>query len=69
MEVRVDPDLCEANGVCTGLAPSVFALRDDETLQIQQPPPDADPKVLERARKAVTLCPKGALTLLDASEQ
>lgn len=30
--VEVDFDLCEANGVCVGLAPDVFELDDDDQL-------------------------------------
>lgn len=63
MEISVDPQLCEANGVCVGLAPGVFALDEEERLQIQQPDPGS-PEV-ERVVKAVSLCPKGALVLID----
>ncbi len=62
MELRVDRDLCEANAVCCGLAPDVFALDDDEQLVITQPfPPDRLPIV----QKAVERCPKNALELLQ----
>lgn len=30
MRVEVDPDLCESNAVCVGLAPDVFELGDDD---------------------------------------
>lgn len=60
MEVSVDTSLCEANGVCVGLAPSVFALDDEEMLQITQPV--SDPAAQERVAKAVARCPKGALS-------
>ncbi|MBK0866521.1 MAG: ferredoxin [Saccharopolyspora sp.] len=58
MEIGVRTELCEANGVCVGLAPAVFELDDDELLQIRHPVPDED---VERVAKAVHLCPKGAL--------
>ena len=61
MELKVHPDLCEANAVCCGLAPDVFELDDDEMLVIKQPQPAADQ--LERVRKAVERCPKNALEL------
>ncbi|RCW44537.1 ferredoxin [Halopolyspora algeriensis] len=61
MEVSVDPRLCEANGVCVGLAPGVFALDDEEMLRIRQPAEDSEE--LERVVKAVQLCPKGALEI------
>ena len=34
MRVAVDRDLCEANGVCTGLAPEIFDLDDEDYLHI-----------------------------------
>lgn len=61
MEVSVNPELCEANGVCVGLAPGVFDLNDDEELRIRQPA--ANSADVERVAKAAELCPKGALTI------
>jgi ferredoxin len=58
MKVSVDPLVCEANGVCVGIAPGVFDLDDDDELHITQP--DGD---LERVTRAVESCPKMALTL------
>jgi ferredoxin len=60
MEVRVDPLVCEANGVCVGLAPEVFDLDDDDELQILQAQPPAE--LADRVRHAVRSCPKAALT-------
>jgi ferredoxin len=62
MELRVDTDLCEANGVCEGIAPDVFRLDDDEQLEILTPDPPNDQ--LDLVRKAVERCPKNALELL-----
>ena len=64
MEIKVDRDLCEANAVCCGLAPSVFELDDDDNLMIltQDPGPD----VLPRVEKAVERCPKNALRIVTA---
>lgn len=61
MEVRVDPLVCEANGVCVGLAPEVFELDDEDNLEILKPHPDASE--IDRVRHAVRSCPKAALTL------
>lgn len=61
MEVRVDPLVCEANGVCVGLAPEVFDLDDDDQLHILQPNPPAGE--VDRVRHAVRSCPKAALTV------
>ena len=61
MEVRVDPLVCEANGVCVGLVPEIFDLNDDDELQIADPRPPAE--LTDRVRHAVRSCPKAALTL------
>jgi ferredoxin len=61
MELRVDRDLCEANAVCTGIAPDVFDLDDEDELQILQvDPPD---EALGEVERAVASCPKNALFL------
>ena len=58
MEVGVDPLVCEANGVCVGIAPDVFELDEEDELHITQPSGD-----LERVTQAVASCPKMALTI------
>lgn len=63
MHVSVDRELCEANGVCAGLVPSVFDLRDDDVLDITEPSPPAD--LREQVELAVVRCPRQALTLAD----
>ena len=63
MRVVVDRDLCEANGVCAGLAPDVFDLDDDDDLHIaagEVPAASAD-----AVRRAVGSCPRLALSLAD----
>ena len=62
MQIIVDRDLCEANAVCCGLAPTVFELDDDEQLVILQPTPTDE--LVERVAKAVDRCPKNALKIL-----
>jgi ferredoxin len=64
MEILVDRDLCEANAVCCGLAPAVFELDDDENLVILMPAPPAD--MMERVDRAISRCPKNALTVAGA---
>jgi ferredoxin len=61
MEVRVDRDLCEANGVCTGIAPEVFDLDEEDELVISQPQPSEEMR--DRIEQAVASCPKNALFL------
>jgi ferredoxin len=61
MELRVDRDLCEANGVCTGIAPDVFELDDEDELVILQPEPPEEMR--DSIEQAVAACPKTALSL------
>jgi ferredoxin len=61
MEITVDRDLCEANAVCCGLAPTVFELDDDENLVIKVRNPPAE--LLPQVQKAIERCPKNALEL------
>ncbi|WP_433327191.1 ferredoxin [Spirillospora sp. CA-294931] len=61
MKVSVDPLVCEANGVCVGLAPDVFDLDDEDELTILSPEVPADQR--DRVRHAVRSCPKAALSL------
>ncbi|GII92554.1 ferredoxin [Sinosporangium siamense] len=61
MRVKVDYLVCEANGICSGLAPEVFELDDDENLHILLPEPP--PEARDRVRHAVRSCPKAALSL------
>jgi ferredoxin len=62
MKVTVEPDLCEANGLCVLAAPGVFDLIDDDVVDIlvPEPPPDMESAVVD----AVMACPKQALRLL-----
>ena len=61
MRVVVDPDLCEANAICTGIAPEVFELDDDDNLHVlQESPPE---EFRARMEQAVNRCPKQAIRL------
>ncbi|MGO9219863.1 MAG: ferredoxin [Streptosporangiaceae bacterium] len=61
MRVAVDRELCEANGVCTGLAPGVFDLDDADYLHILVAEVPAE--LAGAVRSAVASCPKQALRL------
>jgi ferredoxin len=64
MHVTVDYDLCESNGICAGLVPDVFDLRDDDILYLlQEDPPES---LRERVELAVRRCPRQALRLADS---
>jgi ferredoxin len=62
MKVTVEPDLCEANGLCVLAAPGVFDLIGDDVVNIlvPEPPPDLESAVAD----AVMACPKQGLRLL-----
>lgn len=61
MRVTVDFDLCESNALCSGLAPAVFEISDDDRLILLDERPDED--VLADVRAAVAACPKQAIKL------
>ena len=63
MRVEVDRDLCEANGVCAGLAPEVFDLDGEDYLHIVAPEVPAG--LADAVRRAVGACPKQALRLAE----
>ncbi len=61
MRVTVDRDVCEANAVCAGLVPELFAVDDDDNLHILMAEVPAG--LADAVRHAVRSCPKAALTL------
>jgi ferredoxin len=67
--VRIDEDICVANGVCVGLAPTVFQLKKQETPSIFAPlayvldPYGADNDSIIQAAE---MCPTGAIVIEDA---
>ena len=65
MRVRVDLDLCEAHGVCTGIAPDVFELDDDDVLTVLVPDPPA--ARWDEMRDAARRCPKQAIKLEETA--
>lgn len=63
MKVKADFDLCESNALCVGFAPDVFELDDDDYLVILTDEVTAENE--ERVRKAVSACPKAALSIVE----
>ncbi|WP_148574309.1 ferredoxin [Nocardioides caldifontis] len=59
--LKVDFDLCESNALCTGFAPDVFEIDDDDYLQVHTY--DVTPENEPRIRQAVSACPKSALSI------
>ncbi len=67
MRVVVDRDLCEANGVCAGLAPGLFDLDDEDYLHIS--PGEVPAESADVVRRAVASCPRLALSLADCASR
>jgi ferredoxin len=64
MRVVVDPELCETNSICMGLAPDVFEVGEDDTVTVLlENPPESLRKDVENA---VRLCPRQAIALQDS---
>jgi ferredoxin len=63
MKVVVDFDACASNGVCMGIAPEVFEVRDDGYLYILNENPGED--LREKMRESVNGCPTGAISIVE----
>jgi ferredoxin len=61
MRVNVDYDLCEANGICVGVAPDVFDLDDEDNLHVLEP--EVTEGNEDGVRQAVDCCPRAALSV------
>ena len=61
MNIKVDWDRCEANGMCVRAAPEVFRLDEQDQLHLSV---DAvTPELRAQVEKAVRDCPRQALSL------
>jgi ferredoxin len=63
MQIHVDYDLCEANGVCVRTAPEMFRIDDADKMHLLVARPS--PEQLDLAKAAVRRCPRRALSLRD----
>ncbi len=63
--VEVDYDVCESNALCEAVAPDVFALDDNDDLQVADPTVTAENR--SRVEQAVASCPKSALRIVEDS--
>ena len=61
MKVIIDYDLCESNGVCMGIAPEVFEVRDDDNLYLLTDRPG--PSQHDAVRLAAERCPRQAISI------
>ena len=62
-KIEVDWGLCESNGVCMGIIPTVFQLEDDDTLTVLQD--EVTPENEEQVREAVRQCPRQAISIVE----
>jgi ferredoxin len=63
VKVVVDFDECASNGVCMGILPEVFEVRDDGFLYVlDEHPPES---LRDKLREAVNGCPTGAISIVD----
>lgn len=60
-QIIVRREICESNGECVSMAPSVFDLDDEEICVVADPEGARDQKILDAARA----CPTDAITLVD----
>jgi len=63
MKVIVNRALCDGNGNCAKQAPQLFAMREDDTLQVLSDTVDEAQRA--QAEAAVQSCPKNALKLAE----
>jgi ferredoxin len=63
MKVIVNRSLCDGNGNCAREAPELFAIRDDDTLQVLTE--TVGEACRAKAEAAVQSCPKNALRLAE----
>ncbi|MDN4175342.1 ferredoxin [Nocardioides sp. SOB77] len=61
--IKVDFDLCESNALCEAMAPEVFELDDDDYLQVKAD--ETTPENEGDVKRAVSACPRAAITLED----
>lgn len=61
MKLVVDFNKCSSHGVCMGVAPELFEVRDDNFLYIlQEEPPE---EMRSKAESAAAVCPTGAISI------
>jgi ferredoxin len=59
--LRVDTDLCDGNGLCAKVAPTLLAMSEEDELTIVKSM--IEPHEREQATAAIRVCPKAALSL------
>jgi ferredoxin len=61
MRVTVNMDVCESNGLCVGIAPTVFEIDDNDVLQLKVA--DVPEELAASVVQAARACPKQAISI------
>ena len=64
VKIAADREICTGAGMCALTAPGLFEQDDQQGLVVVRSQP-LTPEEVDAARKAVGLCPSGALSLED----
>jgi ferredoxin len=64
VKIVVNYDLCEGNAVCVKAAPEVFAVDENDFVELRTAEPG--PEMLAKVKEAVRRCPRNALALEDS---
>ena len=60
MKVRVDPELCNGDEICTQVCPEIFEMEDDKAVaKIEEVPDD----LKDCAKEAADSCPSEAIII------
>ncbi len=71
IKIKVDCDLCEANAVCMDVAPALYRVDDDDNFHHlisgaeEDTSGDVPADQETKAREAVRLCPRQALSVIE----
>jgi len=63
MRIEADWELCDGQGVCAEIAPTLFEVTEDDQVHVLDPAPAASME--ETVAAAVRGCPKTALRLVE----
>lgn len=66
LTVEIDRSRCIGSGSCTGVAPELFRIDEENLVRFQDETPDIDP---ERLKEACAVCPVDALIVRKDGEQ
>jgi ferredoxin len=62
MRIQVDDEICDLHGQCVFAAPELFHFNDDGELEYLS---DVAAEMTDKARTARTVCPTGAIELIE----